>query len=375
MNAAAREATNREGGEVRAIIKRPWTAVPEHILEDRRLSLQARCLLAYMLGLARRPNWVIRLNGHVLPTMGVSVDRWRSIRKELETVGYYRRSETRGPDGRMSQEHLITDDPTASGWDSPEGSTGVDFSKGGGTGGGGAKGGAAKGGGTKGGTSNGGGANRGSATRGAANGGQSGSGTARGGKPTPLRSTTARSSSERTDNNTSQELSELGAAGAAPNPQGPSVGVNGTEAAPSGPPKGADVSPPAPPAPPAPSAKSSDPRGSRLPNDWAPDADLLAWAAETRPDVDPKLETLKFCNYWIAIPGGKGRKLDWPRTWQNWILGARATPGYAPTMPEAAPPSKTLQSLESLNDFSNTYGHPDHAGPEELPLFPAAGVG
>jgi hypothetical protein len=363
VNAAAREATNRESGEVRAIIARPWTAVPEHILEDRRLSLQARCMLAYMLGLARRPNWVIRLDNHVLPTMGVTRDRWRSIRKELETVGYYRRSVIRGPDGRMAHEHLITDDPTAPGWASPGGgSSTVDFSNGGGTNGGQASGG----------TSNGGGSNRGNTTRGGANGGPPGRGTANGGKPTPLHRNTARSSNERRVNNNNQELSELGAAGAAPSPQAPDADVNGSGAAPTDPSKGTGAPPP----PPASPTKASESRGTRLTDDWVPDSDLIAWAAMKRPDVDHELESEKFVNYWVAMPGAKGRKLDWPATWRNWILGARATPGYAAAMPEAAPPSKTLQSLESLDDFSNAYGHSDHAGPEELPLiFPAAGMG
>lgn len=153
--------------------------------------------------------------------------------------------------------------------------------------------------------------------------------------------------------------------------------MNNSEAAPPDLPNGAQTPPPPapPPAPPAPAAKASDSRGSRLPDDWAADAGLLAWAAMKRPDVDPKLESERFVNYWVAMPGAKGRKLDWPATWRNWILGARATPGYAPAMPEAAPPSKTLQSLESLDDFSNTYGHSDHAGPEELPLVFPAGMG
>jgi len=97
-------------------------------------------------------------------------------------------------------------------------------------------------------------------------------------------------------------------------------------------------------------------RGARLPSDWVADDELLAWAMQKRPDVDPDLETEKFVNYWVAMPGAKGRKLDWSATWRNWILGARSTPRYAPTLPEAAPPSKTLQSLWALNNFIHRYG-------------------
>lgn len=367
MNVAVRQSVNRESGEVRAVIAKPWTAVPEHILEDRRLSLQARCMLAYMLGLARRPNWVIRLKNHVLPTMGVSPERWRSIRKELESLCYYRMVGTRGDDGRMTYAHYITDDPTAPGWANDDPATGVDFpAPGGATPGNAAPGGA--------GTGNPGTGRPapGRSGTGAARGGSSEPRRTSGGKPTPLHRTTARSFSGRKSSNSDQELPEQGTAGAAPNPQASGSGELGDETAPPEAP-GVDDAAPKPATPPA---RPSDPRGTRLPDDWAPTDEMLDWAERKRPDVDPGLESEKFVNYWVAIPGGKGRKLDWPATWHNWILGARATPGYAPARPEAAPPSKTLQSLESLNAFSTTYGHAGNPGSDqELQLFAPPDMG
>lgn len=360
MNAPLREAD--DGTKVRAIIARPWAAVPTHVLEDRRISLQARMVLSYMLDLARRPNWVIRLDNHVLPILGVSPDRWRSIRRELEAIGYYRRSETRGANGRISYEHLITDDPSAAGWAAKKnGSTALDFSEGGGTKGGGTNGGRTNSGGTKGGRAKVGKTGSGRTSGGAANDGRTIPGSSGTGQANPLHRDTSHSFNERRENHTSQEPSEQSAAGAAPNPQAQNAGASGPEATAHAAPDSRSAAQ----APPTPPARTSEPRGTRVPADFQPDGAMLAWAALKRPDVDPVFETEKFTNYWKAIPGAKGRKLDWPATWNNWILGARATPGYAPALPAAAPPSKTLQSLENLDAFSIAYGHTDRAGPDQ----------
>ncbi|HSV73524.1 MAG TPA: YdaU family protein [Chthonomonadales bacterium] len=71
------------------------------------------------------------------------------------------------------------------------------------------------------------------------------------------------------------------------------------------------------------------PRGSRLPLDWQPDATLTAWTTSTRPDLDQTAVLAEFRDYWAAIPGQRGAKLDWPATWRNWIrrTGAAKRPG------------------------------------------------
>lgn len=43
---------------------------------------------------------------------------------------------------------------------------------------------------------------------------------------------------------------------------------------------------------------------------------------EKCPGVDLKHEHQKFVDYWCAQPGAKGRKVDWPATWRNWIRHA-----------------------------------------------------
>lgn len=62
-------------------------------------------------------------------------------------------------------------------------------------------------------------------------------------------------------------------------------------------------------------------RASRIPDDFmlTPERRLVA-EAETLP-ADRTFE--KFRDYWHAVPGAKGRKLDWDATWRNWCKTER----------------------------------------------------
>jgi len=75
-------------------------------------------------------------------------------------------------------------------------------------------------------------------------------------------------------------------------------------------------------------------RGTRIPDDFANTitAEMVAWAKEKCPHVDGRLETEKFVNYWQAKAGRDACKLDWEKTWKNWMLTAeehagRSSPG------------------------------------------------
>lgn len=60
-----------------------------------------------------------------------------------------------------------------------------------------------------------------------------------------------------------------------------------------------------------------DPQGSRFTLEELPDE----WYSECRriqPKVDPAKVFDDFRDYWVAIPGAKGRKSDWLATWRNW---------------------------------------------------------
>ena len=65
--------------------------------------------------------------------------------------------------------------------------------------------------------------------------------------------------------------------------------------------------------------KRTAPRGTRLPIDWKPNAELVAWSKTERPDLDLRKVFEEFKDYWSSVPGSKGVKLDWDATWRNWV--------------------------------------------------------
>lgn len=84
----------------------------------------------------------------------------------------------------------------------------------------------------------------------------------------------------------------------------------------------------------SPPASAPVPLGTRfsvleLPEDWK------AYCAEKRPDLNPDSVFEGFRDYWVAVPGSRGRKADWPATWRRWVRETRgtgasgATPDYS----------------------------------------------
>lgn len=60
-----------------------------------------------------------------------------------------------------------------------------------------------------------------------------------------------------------------------------------------------------------------EPQGSRFTLEELPDN----WHSECRriqPKADPAKVFEEFRDYWISVPGAKGRKSDWTATWRNW---------------------------------------------------------
>ena len=64
-------------------------------------------------------------------------------------------------------------------------------------------------------------------------------------------------------------------------------------------------------------------RATRLPPDWEPSDELIAFMRKERPDLNPSHTILKFCNYWQAKSGKDATKLDWDKTFQNWVLAEK----------------------------------------------------
>nr|WP_235673159.1 helix-turn-helix domain-containing protein [Aeromonas veronii] len=75
-------------------------------------------------------------------------------------------------------------------------------------------------------------------------------------------------------------------------------------------------------------AESSVPRrGTRLPNDWFLPAEWGRWASQETgwPRERILLEAATFADYWQSLPGAKATKLDWEKTWRNWVRRAASS--------------------------------------------------
>lgn len=83
-------------------------------------------------------------------------------------------------------------------------------------------------------------------------------------------------------------------------------------------------------------AQAPPKRGTRLPDDFTVTAEMVAWAREYCPHVDGKRETEKFTDYWQAKAGRDATKLDWAKTWKNWM---RTAEEQAPRRARASPPA------------------------------------
>ena len=66
--------------------------------------------------------------------------------------------------------------------------------------------------------------------------------------------------------------------------------------------------------------RTRESRATRLPADWEPSDELIAFMRKERPDLSPMHTILKFCNYWHSKSGKDATKLDWNKTFQNWVL-------------------------------------------------------
>lgn len=73
-------------------------------------------------------------------------------------------------------------------------------------------------------------------------------------------------------------------------------------------------------------------RGTRLADDFDAPADWIEWAMSkrkwSREDAIDEAEC--FTRYWQSKPGREACKLDWPKTWQNWVTNSRRGSSQAP---------------------------------------------
>ncbi|MGK5049505.1 hypothetical protein ACQ4WP_26955 [Janthinobacterium sp. GB4P2] len=96
-----------------------------------------------------------------------------------------------------------------------------------------------------------------------------------------------------------------------------------------------------------PKSKAEAARASRLPADWRPDDADIAFCKTERPDLRPSVVASTFFDYWIALPGAKGRKVDWSATWRNWVRNEKLQPA-----PRASPghPFDLVATQRAAND-------------------------
>jgi hypothetical protein len=68
-------------------------------------------------------------------------------------------------------------------------------------------------------------------------------------------------------------------------------------------------------------------RGGRIEEGWQPSPETIDAMRQEFPTADLKAINAEFVDYWIAVPGAKGRKLDWDATWRNRVreVAARRT--------------------------------------------------
>lgn len=85
-----------------------------------------------------------------------------------------------------------------------------------------------------------------------------------------------------------------------------------------------------------------DPKGAHLAPDWKPTPETLE--AFRLQGVDASACVAEFADYWIAVPGAKGRKLDWDATFRNRVRQL-VDQGRAPAWREQAKPSPAPAAL------------------------------
>lgn len=73
------------GERIKIDRSRPWGSVPESLIEDRRLSPKARLVACWLC--VRPPGWIVRRR-HLLDRLGIGLDSWWRVRRELLQHGY-----------------------------------------------------------------------------------------------------------------------------------------------------------------------------------------------------------------------------------------------------------------------------------------------
>ncbi len=93
---------------VKIIKRRAWSAVPDDILQDKRISLKARAVMAWIVG--RPADWILYIR-QMQHALGMTEAMWKSIRSELETAGYFKQHRVQLANGKIQWQKSFTDEP------------------------------------------------------------------------------------------------------------------------------------------------------------------------------------------------------------------------------------------------------------------------
>lgn len=88
--------------------RRSFSAIPDDILEDKRMRTETRLVLGWLIG--RPDGWIVRVR-HVMAVLGLTEGRWKTSRREMEKYGYLQQVRTQTADGIFQWEHAVTDEP------------------------------------------------------------------------------------------------------------------------------------------------------------------------------------------------------------------------------------------------------------------------
>lgn len=91
-----------------------YTAIPNDVLTDQRMSIEARWLLAYLL--TKPHNWVVRI-ADIRKSGGIGRDKAYSLLKELCDIGYIKKVESREEGGTYTKVEYIVSDSTKTTYD------------------------------------------------------------------------------------------------------------------------------------------------------------------------------------------------------------------------------------------------------------------
>lgn len=97
-------------------------------------------------------------------------------------------------------------------------------------------------------------------------------------------------------------------------------------------------------------------RGTRLPDGWTPDAELIEQMRLECPTVDLRAEHRVFTDYWVAQPGQKGVKTDWDATWRNWMRRAQTQ------RQSSARPTRGQENLAYLQSLTTDFDEREAIG-------------